>query len=1463
MNRFDSIFRFRPLVLAACLAAAFVAPDARAASEDGVTMAPASAGGVRFSVQVPEPQFELIPGPDGFTRMTVPGWSNDGLPGEPALPSRVITVAVPPLGDVRLSAVGSESFDRSGTLLAPSPVQVPGARAGEPAAEQLLRSPRAYARRVPLDQPRARVLEVSWLRNQRVARIRIEPASYDPGDQRVRVSRRVDVSVQVDPMTVAEPAEARDPFEDTYRALLPNYEQGLAWRRPATAALMRTARERGLSAESVFGSTPVETTSVFAGRHWVRLSVRQSGFHKVNFSQLRAITTLFPDTLVKLDSLRLFTLPGYPVLPEDDFCDQCDYREVAIGFKDVYSDGIFGNNSDAFYFFALGSSDWADTYDPSRPDTSYINDPYDARNFYYLTVATPESPMGGGPRRIASRSGTPVGGETEPLTYDDRIHFERDEEYWPDSSPRNDNTLFWEKWFWRSIDDVSSPSYVVDGIDLAAADVAQPVRFRMRVWGLTSLIVDNINCGGSNFPDHLMDVRFNDVVFPRRGYNGFLGDPSGTGFAHRAGQTWDTTGVFLRSTNNEVRLFVPYTNEANCPIRNDRSGLAWFDLFYARRFVPVNDSLEFRTPVAPGTYAYRVGPFTRATPPRVFDVTDPVTPVEILGGTYAGVTGGYELLFSDTQTSRRRIRICADSLLTDDLSRMAAADVGEAPGTSLRNLRGSTNRADYLLIYYDGFGAAADSLLRWRREHLPFVNRTAPFDTMSVPISALYDQFSGGRTDPAAIRNFLRGAFLNWVKPPAFVQFLGDASYDFKNIKGYAPSGQPGSLVPSYEGGFDPGVNRQFATDDWLLNFDDTRSLLPDFFSGRLPCVDANNALDVVTKKVLAYERTAPLGEYRNRVLLVADDNLQNGRCDGLMWSHLRQSSLIDTGYVSPHFDRDYVYLHTYPQGPNFTRPGARAALKDGLNGGASVFNYFGHGSPFKIADESVFLDSDAGTLTNAGRLTLFAALSCDVGKFNDPSVTSLGERMVLSPTTGAIGVISATELAYSNQNEQLAQAFYSRLFERGDLVVPRGGAIGFTDTLAGSGQYHVPISAALLGAKVRTVASAFESLRKYQLMGDAATVMNLPKYWVELDVLDASDVPVSTVQRGGTYTVRGRVLDRPGGTVVPFDGVASITIEDSAPTDVTAIGFCSLAQPYRFRAGPMFRGDVSIAAGQLSGQFVVPLDAIAGDRGRVRAYVTGRSATMLVDSDGAGSIERAVAAGSAPGGDNEGPRIVLGFQGGATRVRPDATLRIELFDPSGIMITGHSLQNSIVVTVDDNTTQRVDVTSSFRYAANSYQSGIATFTLPGLSPGSHRVSVTASDNLALGIGAANHRSSATLDFEVVETPELAVRRAFLFPNPTRSGGAGSGGQFVVDAPGDPVNAMVRIYTLTGRLVRTLKTFSGQGQVQLAWDGLDDEGDRLAQGTYLFKVYVSARDESGESSARQKASAEGRFVVLH
>jgi hypothetical protein len=503
-----------------------------------------------------------------------------------------------------------------------------------------------------------------------------------------------------------------------------------------------------------------------------------------------------------------------------------------------------------------------------------------------------------------------------------------------------------------------------------------------------------------------------------------------------------------------------------------------------------------------------------------------------------------------------------------------------------------------------------------------------------------------------------------------------------------------------------------------------------------------------------------------------------------------------------------------------------------------------------QIADEKVFANNDAELLTNRTRPSIFVAASCDVGKYNNPAVESLGEKLVRGPNGGAVAVISATELAFSYQNAALNLQLDQQLFRRDP----------------GTGQYERSLAEALKIAKVTGV----QNNQKYQVMGDAAVRPALPRLWVETSVRDLNGTETTRLPRGSTLELRGQVLDRPGGSPVTLDGLARVLVEDSAPVDTVpdctlfcgpfGTQFCLEDCSYPFRAAPVFRGDVSVQGGQFQTRFVVPMDAKLGPRGRARGYVELGAGSVVVD--GVGSDTLTLEPGSPPAEDREGPRITLSFEGGSTAVRPDALLKVDLADPSGILITGHVPRNGIIVTVDENASQRYEITSSFRYAANSHQSGTASFRLPGLSAGPHRIRVSAADNLAAGISAGDHRSTAVIDFEVADRPTLRVTRALLFPNPVRSGGLGGGGQFVVDAPGDSVNVLLRIYTVSGRAIRTLEYRGGLAQVQIPWDGLDAEGAALARGTYLYKIQVYARDALGRSGGQQRAEAEGKFVVV-
>src|SRR5262249_33998535 len=204
--------------------------------------------------------------------------------------------------------------------------------------------------------------------------------------------------------------------------------------------------------------------------------------------------------------------------------------------------------------------------------------------------------------------------ETPVTTVAGRVHYEEDtaSEYWPDATSVR-STLVWEKFFWQSITMGKSFS---DSRDLPDADITQTARFRLRQWGLS----DNHFLGLAapcdfDEVDHFLDVSFNSVDFPTRSWNGQTADGRGV-------QTFDTTGVFLKLQGNLMSESIPVVPFLlTCRDRVDRSGLAFYEIYYERKLLPVDGPIDFRTHPDAGTFPYDIHPFANPPPTHPLPLT--------------------------------------------------------------------------------------------------------------------------------------------------------------------------------------------------------------------------------------------------------------------------------------------------------------------------------------------------------------------------------------------------------------------------------------------------------------------------------------------------------------------------------------------------------------------------------------------------------------------------------------------------------------------------------------------------------------------------------------------------------------------------------------------------------------------------------------------------------------------------
>ena len=119
--------RISALLLAGAAALSIVTAGPAAGAADtpaargGVDLLSAGPSAVRIGVTAPEPELVTADSlPAGSALLHLDGWDLDPSPGIPALPSRVVRVAVPPSGAVTVHGFGLASATREGVTLAPT-----------------------------------------------------------------------------------------------------------------------------------------------------------------------------------------------------------------------------------------------------------------------------------------------------------------------------------------------------------------------------------------------------------------------------------------------------------------------------------------------------------------------------------------------------------------------------------------------------------------------------------------------------------------------------------------------------------------------------------------------------------------------------------------------------------------------------------------------------------------------------------------------------------------------------------------------------------------------------------------------------------------------------------------------------------------------------------------------------------------------------------------------------------------------------------------------------------------------------------------------------------------------------------------------------------------------------------------------------------------------------------------------
>jgi len=204
-------------------------------------------------------------------------------------------------------------------------------------------------------------------------------------------------------------------------------------------------------------------------------------------------------------------------------------------------------------------------------------------------------------------------------------------------------------------------------------------------------------------------------------------------------------------------------------------------------------------------------------------------------------------------------------------------------------------------------------------------------------------------------------------------------------------------------------------------------------------------------------------------------------------------------------------------------------------------------------------------------------------------------------------------------------------------------------------------------------------------------------------------------------------------------------------------------------------------------------------------------------------------------GNDNEGPIIKAYLNdekfvnGGITNQNP--ILIVKLNDSSGINTAGNGIGHDIVATLDNDKRKFFVLNDYYENDLNSYQQGVIHFQLPTIEPGNHTLQIKAWDIL-------NNSNEYVIEFTVVKDEDLVLNHVLNYPNPFTTK---TQFWFEHNRPGQNLDVRVQVFTLTGRVVKTISqtiNTAGNRSSDIEWNGRDEYGDKVGRGVYLYKLDI-------------------------
>ena len=1147
------------------------------------------------------------------------------------------------------------------------------------------------------------------------------------------------------------------------------------------------------------------SNSVLASGSWYKFYVQKSGIYKLTKSFLKDLGL---DTNVNPKNIKIYGNGGrmLPLLNSTYY--PLDLEENAIKF--IGEDDEVFNDDDYILFYAEGVDQW------NTESFTSVN-LFEDKSYYFVTVSNSQG------KRITEAT-QPTGSPTQTYTnYDDYLYYEKDLVNFGKVGRR-----WWGEQF--NINSEQTFDFSIPNID-TSVPINVKINTASKSFTITKFnaFVNNQSIGTATFPsiDNAIGVSgFENVI---------------------------TSNFSLSNGNFSVKL--EYDNGS---VPSSNGYLDYIQIKSKRLLQGFNNQFSFFNESQAtniGTAQYNISNATGIA--SVWDITDIYNVFSYTNNNTSSFT--FKAPMGEIRKYITQVPSDYYSPLKESNAQVANQNL---KGTLFKDSSGNFADIDYLIITPQFLVNQANTLANFHRNNSNLQVRV-------VTLESIYLEFGSGKQDVAAIRNLIRYVYQNASsnnKRVKYVNLFGDASYDYKNR-----IFNNNNIVPVFHG-FNTLASENnnisnlstyltFMSDDFYGLMDNNEGTMPtigntsdlldgiDIAVGRMPVSTTTQAAEMVNK-IIEYHDIKSYGRWRNSYVIFSDD--ADNSTDATLQFALNDLSDVIAAQ-KPFINVKKIHTDSYAQeissgGERY--PSAKKDFLDAIELGALVVNYYGHGGEESLARERLFEKADAQNLNNRYRYPLFITITCEFTRFDDPNRPTGGEYMYWNKAGGAVAMVATTRQIAVSVGEDMNIGFAENLFNYGLDTYP---------TIADA-------------VRLTKITTASTNRRVVFFIGDPAMYLAIPKQKVILTKVNDVPItqPIDNFQALSLMKVSGEVVDENNILINDYNGDLAVQIFDKNYERQTLgnNGFVSTGTTYGgtyFPPGQLvtmtyntlgetiFRGNASVNNGTFEFSFIVPQDIkIPLGNGRISFYAkrqfpyldnqTGYDATIKV-----GGVNPNAAA------DNTPPTVKLYMNdesfvsGSVTDCSP--ILYAILQDENGIN-TASGIGHDIVAILDGDETNPYILNDYYETENDNYTKGYVRFPFRDLSSGWHTVLLKVWD-------VYNNLTTLEIQFNAVCSEDgMRLERVLNYPNPFTSY---TEFWFTHNHPNDVVDVQVQILTISGKLVKTInKQVLTQGYLcrEVSWNGLDDFGDKIGKGVYIYKL-TARSTTTGKSAHRYE-----KLVIL-